>query len=188
VTVLSWFLAIAGSALVAAEVIEWCGPAQRALVRRAAARLPIEYRDRYIEEWKAELAESPGGPLTRFLFTVTLLVRSRRLESALRDRTRDLADMLLELQTRRLKAVIFRRMIVAEAPNGERYAWRWEGRVLTRVPVPDEDLGLEHLRPLDIKYLSFRMATDAANIRRAPISAAVGEASLPAVPIYETGS
>lgn len=184
---LVWLVLVGLAAVLSAEVIEWCGPAQRALLRRAAARLPIEHRGRYIEEWMAELDALPKAPLTRFLFTASLLVRSRRLELELRNRTRDLADMLLELMTRRMKAVVGGRMIVAEAPNGERYAWQWEGRLLTRVSVPDEDLGLEHLRPLDIKYRSWRAATDSVDSQRASIPSAVGEASLLS-PAYETGS
>ena len=199
-TALYWLVGVLGSTLIGAEVIAWCGPAQRALLRRAAARLPIEYRARYAEEWMAELDASPRGPVTRLLFTVTLLVRARRLEVALQERTRDLAAVLLELQTRRMKAVILQwwiidnvvqvgRVILAEAPNGERYAWLMEGRVLTRISVPDVNFGFEHVQPGDIRVLPRRrpVATDAVDSQRAPDASAVGEASLPS-PILETGS
>jgi hypothetical protein len=86
-----------------------------------------------------------------------------------------------------MKAVLLQHMIVAEAPNGERYAWRWEGHLLTRVSVPDEDLGLEHLLPLDMKYLDRRAGTGAADSQRASSPSAVSEASLLS-PMYETGS
>ena len=73
-SVLAWFLLTAIGALVAAEVIEWCGPAQRALLRLAAAKLPEGHRERYLEEWTAELEALPGGPLNRFRYTIWLVI------------------------------------------------------------------------------------------------------------------
>jgi len=73
-SVLGWLLLTVLAALVGAEVIEWCGPAQRALLRVAAAKLPEGHKERYLEEWTAELEALPGGPLNRFRFAIWLVV------------------------------------------------------------------------------------------------------------------
>lgn len=71
------------AAVLGAEVIAWCGPAQRWLLRRAANALPVEHRDRYVEEWIAELAYVPNGPVTRLLWAGRIFVGRNSIARAL---------------------------------------------------------------------------------------------------------
>jgi hypothetical protein len=45
----------------------------------AAAPLPKQHRERYIEEWYRELEEKPDGPVTRLIFGLPLLLRRASL-------------------------------------------------------------------------------------------------------------
>jgi hypothetical protein len=83
VSVLVWVLLVLAALLIEAEVIAWCRPLQRALVRRAAAPLPRQHRERYIEEWYRELEELPDGPVTRLSWVLLLLLRRGSLARAL---------------------------------------------------------------------------------------------------------
>jgi hypothetical protein len=75
VSAFAWIVLAVIAALLGAEVIAWCPPLQRLLLRRAAAALPEAHRERYLEEWTAELNELPNGPITRLLFATSLLLR-----------------------------------------------------------------------------------------------------------------
>jgi hypothetical protein len=80
---LVWLLLAIAAAIVEAELIAWCPPLQRWLIRRAAAPLPQPQRDRYTEEWFRELEEQPDGPLTRLTWVLSLLLRRRSLVRAI---------------------------------------------------------------------------------------------------------
>lgn len=151
---LAWILLVVIGALVGAEVVGWCGPAQRFLVRRAAAKLPPRHRERYVEEWMAELHTLPQAPLTRFVFTASLLVRRRRLATELASGQRK-ASKLQELMARGVRVRIFKemprvekiwehtRIIFAEGPDGERRAWRLKGRFYSPVVAPADEAWAE---------------------------------------------
>lgn len=80
---LTWAMLALLSAAIGAEFAAWGGPGQRALLRRAAAVLPPEHRDRYLEEWTAELNEMPNGPITRSLWASSILLRRTKIAKAL---------------------------------------------------------------------------------------------------------
>ena len=73
-------------ALVAAETSAWSGRLHGWLIRRAANGLPLADRHRYNEEWLAELAEVPNGPLTRLWWCMSLVSRRTEMRRALRGR------------------------------------------------------------------------------------------------------
>jgi lipopolysaccharide/colanic/teichoic acid biosynthesis glycosyltransferase len=83
VNVLVWVLVVLASVIIEAELIAWCRPLQRALIKRAAAPLPRQHRERYIEEWYRELDEIPDGPVTRLCWVLLLLLRRGSLARAL---------------------------------------------------------------------------------------------------------
>jgi hypothetical protein len=84
-----WVLLVVLAALIEAELIAWCRPLQRWLIRRAAAALPREHRPRYIEEWYRELDELPNGPVTRLCWILHLVLRRGSLARSLgRNRSR----------------------------------------------------------------------------------------------------
>jgi hypothetical protein len=62
---LVWVLLVLASVIIEAELIAWCRLLQRWLIRRAAAPLPMQHRDRYTREWYAELENIPDGPATQ---------------------------------------------------------------------------------------------------------------------------
>jgi len=83
-SVLIWVLLLLASVIVEAELIAWCRPLQRWLIRRAAAPLPGQHRDRYTREWNAELENLPDGPVTRLSWAlVSLVLRRASLARAL---------------------------------------------------------------------------------------------------------
>lgn len=82
-TALGWVVLAILAAVVGAEAIAWCGPAQQWMLRRAANALPEEHRDRYLEEWTAELKQVPNGPVTRSLWAGGLLLSRNSIARAL---------------------------------------------------------------------------------------------------------
>lgn len=64
---------------IGAEVVAWSGSLQAYLLRRAARSLPAGERERYVEEWLAELHEVPAGPLTRVLWVASIYLRRRSM-------------------------------------------------------------------------------------------------------------
>ena len=56
---------LVATTVASAELLEWCPPLQRLIIRRTAAGLPEAYRDRYLEEWQAELEALANGAVTR---------------------------------------------------------------------------------------------------------------------------
>jgi lipopolysaccharide/colanic/teichoic acid biosynthesis glycosyltransferase len=83
VKALVWVLVLLLGIVVEAELIAWCHPLQKWLIRRVAAPLPRQHRDRYIEEWYRELEEIPDGPVTRVLWILSLLLRRGSVARAL---------------------------------------------------------------------------------------------------------
>lgn len=83
---MSWVAAavvVAVIHLVLAEVFDWFPALARHLIRRAAHRLPAAKRDRYAEEWLAELAALPGQRVSALVFSARILVRARSTARAL---------------------------------------------------------------------------------------------------------
>lgn len=81
--VVVWLVLALVAGALGAEVVAWCRPLQRALIRRAAAVLPKEDAERYVEEWYRELEELPDGPVTRLLWVTFLVLRRASLARAL---------------------------------------------------------------------------------------------------------
>jgi hypothetical protein len=77
-----WVLLVLATVIIEAELIAWCRPLQRWLIRRAAAPLPEPYRDRYTEEWYRELEELPDGPVTRLSWVLWLMLRRGSIAKA----------------------------------------------------------------------------------------------------------
>jgi hypothetical protein len=78
-----WVLLTSLSGAIGAELVAWSGFAQRALLRRAANGLPPQHRERYFEEWVAELSEVPNGPVTRCIWVLSILLHRRGIARAL---------------------------------------------------------------------------------------------------------
>ena len=68
---------------IAEETLGWITPICRRVLRRGARHLPRQSRDRYAEEWDAELLALPGGPVTKLVWTVRTRVSVRALKAAL---------------------------------------------------------------------------------------------------------
>lgn len=83
-SVVIWILLAAGSAVVDAEVVAWSGRGQLLLLSWSARKLPAEQRDRYREEWRAELEQVPDGPVTRAVWVLSIASRSGKLAKTLR--------------------------------------------------------------------------------------------------------
>lgn len=80
---LGWVVLAILAAVVGAEAIAWCGPVQQWMLRRAASVLPEEHRDRYLEEWAAELMQVPNGPVTRSVWAGRILLSRNSIARAL---------------------------------------------------------------------------------------------------------
>lgn len=81
-TALGWVALAVLAAMLGAEAIAWCRPVHRWMLRRAAAVLPVDQRDRYLEEWLAELQEVPDGPVTRSLWALRILLSRHAIAQA----------------------------------------------------------------------------------------------------------
>ena len=81
-TAIVWIGLVILAAVIRAEFVAWSKPAQRWLLRRAAAPQG-RHADRYYEEWLAELEEIPDGPATRSFWTLRLFLKRWELASAL---------------------------------------------------------------------------------------------------------
>jgi len=65
------------------EFVDWLPWVGTRLIRRAARRLPAEFRDRYEEEWQAEFNALPGGKLTKPAFGLRVYAGARSTGAAL---------------------------------------------------------------------------------------------------------
>ncbi|NIK54660.1 helix-turn-helix transcriptional regulator [Kribbella shirazensis] len=78
-----WALAALAAGVITEEFLGWITPACRFIIRLGARQLPDDSRDRYVEEWYAELLELPQGALTRLVWTVRTLIGVRSIRSTL---------------------------------------------------------------------------------------------------------
>lgn len=70
---MEWSALVVGivASLLAAEVYSWFPAIAEKLLRFHASKLPTELAERFLEEWKAELANTPGN-IWKFLFALDL--------------------------------------------------------------------------------------------------------------------
>jgi len=80
--VATWVVLALVSALIGAELQAWSGPLHRWMVRRAAAGIPGDLRQRYIEEWLSELETLPHAPATRLFWASSLFLRRGQMRRA----------------------------------------------------------------------------------------------------------
>lgn len=67
------------------ELRAWIPFASRRLIRLAARGIPAAHRNRYAEEWSAELRAFDDRKLTAFAWAVRVLLRSLRMRAALQE-------------------------------------------------------------------------------------------------------
>lgn len=80
--VATWVVLALVSALIGAELQAWSGPLHRWMVRRAAAAIPGDLRERYVEEWLSELETLPQAPATRLFWASSLFLRRGQMRRA----------------------------------------------------------------------------------------------------------
>lgn len=80
--VATWVVLALVSALIGAELQAWSGPLHRWMVRRAAAAIPGDLRERYAEEWLCELETIPQAPATRLFWASSLFLRRGQMRRA----------------------------------------------------------------------------------------------------------
>lgn len=87
--------------VLANEFVDWLPWVATRLIRRAAGHLPLRYRARYVEEWKAEFNALPGGKLTKLLFGLRVYAGARNTGAVLQklqeQRDMDIAARVLAL-------------------------------------------------------------------------------------------
>lgn len=132
-----WLLGTVGGAIVSAEVSSWFGPAQRAMIRLVGTTMPPRLRERYVEEWQAELENMPRGPVTRLAYTGSLLVRAWRITREVPTKSDD--SQAAEL-IRQLGAFM------------DKHDWPVEGPELVRSITVDEDVDLYSGRAVFIDF------------------------------------
>jgi len=79
---MSWLALLAVASIVnllIAELFDWCPWLAERLIRRAAGKLPIGARERYLDEWLAELEAVPGRRISSLIFAVQILVRASKV-------------------------------------------------------------------------------------------------------------
>jgi len=108
--VLALFIAIVGR-LMADEIKAWSGWLHESLRRKAVAKLPTEYRDRYDEEWAGGIEEAPGE-IFKLIYSLGLLraavgLRNASLKSALQ------SDKDFYLLWRRTFDLVFSSLLLA---------------------------------------------------------------------------
>ena len=101
VSIIVLFLSLVFIPLLVGEVTGWLPWLTSQVVRASTRRLPAAERERYAEEWQAELKAWPGGDLTRLLFAVRIFVSAR-------DTCRALDGEAVQLVTPKLKATFDR--------------------------------------------------------------------------------
>ncbi len=96
-TVLIWILLALVSGALGAESVAWSRQIQTWLLERAAAVLPSDERDRYLEEWLAELREVPDGPVTRVVWVLSIYSKRHALARALGEREQSAASRVVDV-------------------------------------------------------------------------------------------
>jgi hypothetical protein len=82
--VVAFVIARAIGALIGADTRGWANRGTDRIVTSALAHLPAEHRDRYRDEWEADLAiKRELGPMTAFAYAAKLRIGARRLASEL---------------------------------------------------------------------------------------------------------
>ena len=79
---MSWLLLLVGSAtvnLLAAELFDWFPWLAERLIRLAVRKLPSDARDRYLDEWLAELEAVPGRGISKLMWATQILVRATKV-------------------------------------------------------------------------------------------------------------
>jgi lipopolysaccharide/colanic/teichoic acid biosynthesis glycosyltransferase len=79
---MSWLLLLITSATVnflVLELFDWLPWLARRLVRRAVRKLPSDVKDRYLDEWLAELDALPGRGVSKFLWAIQILIGASRV-------------------------------------------------------------------------------------------------------------
>jgi lipopolysaccharide/colanic/teichoic acid biosynthesis glycosyltransferase len=79
---MSWLaLLVAASAvnLLVAEIFDWCPWLAERLIRRAVRKLPTDVRERYLDEWLAELEAVPGRGVSSLVFAVLVLAGASKV-------------------------------------------------------------------------------------------------------------
>jgi vacuolar-type H+-ATPase subunit H len=72
--------------VVLGEAVDWLPWVATRLLRRAACHLPLEYRARYVAEWKGEFYVLPGGKLTKLFFALRVYKNARLTGAKLREK------------------------------------------------------------------------------------------------------
>lgn len=83
---LALFISLIGVPLLVSEGYDWLPHLAQWLTRQSARLLPLEHRQRYIDEWAAELDALPGGKVTRLAFAVRIFLKAPRIRIILRGR------------------------------------------------------------------------------------------------------
>lgn len=104
---MSWIALLVAGALVnliLAELLDWCPWVAVRLIRRAVRKLPPEARDRYLDEWLAELEAVPGRRISAIIFAIRICIGASRVSAELGGRSvvrdpvvRGLVDRVLVL-------------------------------------------------------------------------------------------
>ena len=79
---MTWLALVVGAAvvnLVVADIAGWLPWIAERIIKRAARVLPMQSRDRYEQEWLAELDVLPGGDISQIVFSIRLRLRARRV-------------------------------------------------------------------------------------------------------------
>ncbi len=91
------------------EFADWMPWTARQLVTRAARRLPPSGRDRYEEEWLAEMATLPGGKLNQIRFGFAIFWGSFSLKKALNEAP--MQELMQSLHLDQLSPVDFEHLV-----------------------------------------------------------------------------
>ena len=78
--------------MIGREAAGWAPHVARQVVRTAADGLPAEYRDRYREEWLAEVGTLSDRPLTALITAFSIARNARRLAQELAPATQPVAN------------------------------------------------------------------------------------------------
>jgi hypothetical protein len=136
-TAVAIFVAAAGLAAVAALAVRrtgWVSTLPRALVRRAATHLPASHRERWEEEWQADLAMFSDRPLTAAVLAIRIAWYAPSIGTTLGEDA--------ERTTRRDSVGAATRQ-ESWTPAGRRYQTRRQlGRFLALTPIAGLSAGL----------------------------------------------
>jgi hypothetical protein len=84
VSFLIGFMVLVIVPMLVSELTDWLPWMARHIVRTAARALPPNLRDRYAEEWDAELCAIPGGNLSQLAVALRICLGAHKTGAALR--------------------------------------------------------------------------------------------------------